>query len=639
MRLSVIGSLGSMIFHGEAAPSSSARNLMRPHIRFMIQSVSESGPQSFSEYKFALVEEGKYCQAASSLLTADKKESLPLFGASSEITQRGAISTRKYLHSLGDEMRKEDLRRAVDMKYIWEGSIVLEVGKIMEAVESNLHFHGRQAAFAKELHGAAITHAKENVEKNIKYESHLFVHEGVFKSHGVPSVYDLESKHEASVKGDPKNHLNGVLSHSLEDWWSIKNHHGKSEEELNFLLEILGYLEGEMKKMFDEHLTDIQTGRDYFLKWTPDASADDSEKYSPERRLSEVTGEEKKSVGSTDYKISDIVEAFDSFGSEEAGKLGSKIVELLATPIVPNPPHDGQKNFQDFLNVKGSPAETMDRLTTLLNALQMQRLGLFDARLSLNKLKGKISEVGVENRENLLISKTVMEVDLKNIDPLAKVVYEDLERYPKNGYGVKLDDEANKDAYDTYKKEVNEARGENAIKEVHPRINLLANVARRVHGHMLGFLEILGTTTSVVSPPAGPLTDEKKQSVEDARSASNCLLYGRYDVLMRYLKLFFNENMEKIKQVNEAENAWCGSTHQAGLKNLKGRIKTPSGNGDEDAEKKIGVKPSSKAVRDASSVQRAGDKFATKYETASHEASAEEFFKMKDENALTGPGE
>lgn len=628
MRLSVIASLGSMIFHGEAGPSSSTRNLVRPHNRFMIQAVSESRQQSFSEYKFALVKQGKYCQAASSLMTADKQESLPLFGASSEITQRGAISTRKYLHSLGDEMRKEDLRRAVEMKYIWDKSIVLEVGEIKKAVESNLDFHGKQAEFANKLHVAAKAHAKDIAGQ---YESHLFMdnEQKVFRS-AESTIYDLKSKHDASVVKNPKNHLNGVLSHSLEDWWSIKNHHGKSKEELEFLSGILSELEKGIKVLFDQQLEDIETGKDYILKWGPGVNMEEVEKYSHGTRLNDVASKEEKSIGTTDYQISDNGKAFDSFGPDRADQLGSKIVELLAKPIVSDPPKGEEAKFQDFLDLEGSPAETMDRLTTLLNALQMQRLGLFDARHSLDKLRGKIIDVGVENQKNLLTSKTVMEVDLSNIDPLAKVVYEDLERYPTNkDYGVKLEDEANKDAYDTYKKNVNTAKGQNAIQEVHPRINLLANVARRVHGHMLGFLGVLGNPDSEGSKtflnlfvPSGSPKDsfsveEKRTIMEKARSASNCLLYGRYDVLMRYLKLVFNQVAEGP---DVSEEGWCGKLHAEGL-TLLARI-----DGSRSGEH-IGVKAKSNERKGIYSAR-----FREEYLAQTKKAFEDEFAEMQAEN-------
>jgi DnaJ-domain-containing protein 1 len=166
---------------------------------------------------------------------------------------------------------------------------------------------------------------------------------------------------------------------------------------------------------------------------------------------------------------------------------------------------------------------------------------------------------------------------------------------------VSIEDD-NVDHYDIYAAAVHEMRAKNAIAETHPRINLLVNVARRVHAHMLGLLSSLkfnGETpdevhANILNLPFPALTSQNffdsnqdavarvqkliSDSVKNAHNAPKCLLYGRFDVFMRMLKrvnslaVRSGDMSEQAKlDINVSdmdEKELCGNTHSIGLSRL-----------------------------------------------------------------------
>jgi hypothetical protein len=60
------------------------------------------------------------------------------------------------------------------------------------------------------------------------------------------------------------------------------------------------------------------------------------------------------------------------------------------------------------------------------------------------------------------------------------------------------------------------------------------------------------------------------KSLINARVASQCLLYGRYDVLMKKIKLLTGTvaGTDETDRSHEAEKSWCGSTFALGKQQL-----------------------------------------------------------------------
>jgi hypothetical protein len=208
-----------------------------------------------------------------------------------------------------------------------------------------------------------------------------------------------------------------------------------------------------------------------------------------------------------------------------------------------------------------------------------------------------------------------MEKKLWMMEDLAQAVFTDVARYPAD-YHVEIDFDAEADLYESYKKQVQE---KDDLISTHARINLLVNVAFRVHGHILGFFRSYTGQSAVNSENELPTgehgvasslleqsqalpgrlemsrnTNEfdianaekdieikvRKADESDVENAekdvstflkseptrgSKCLLYGRYDVLMQKLK----QTTVDADAHSAEKDLVCKETQELGLKELR----------------------------------------------------------------------
>ena len=593
------------------------RNILVSHerVRFLIQAVALKGPGTFANYKKTQVEEGKFCQASSSLLTAAEPFSpLPLLANFKKIMVVGTETTRRYLQELTNVLASDEYRANKDATTEETATIHTELNVIIAAVKDQKDFHGENAKYARTLSEKAVNDGEEP-------KSYLLSPEFKYTS----------EQHTLKWKSEQTGALEGSRSHSQVGWGKINAHHITVNDKLDEVLKALEIVKGEMDNILTEHrkhivfvgASDVKKRNDVteFFKTGYETLTDSS---SVKPKDIPPVEKYKQSSGKTEPNI-------DGFGKTEAEKLGAYIIDLISKRLQtsPNPATRlGDTEFTAFLALKGSPAETMTRLSTTLNILYIKKktemsavmtdtdlltkhiLPLMkDVRIELIELLKKMtSQLGLKElkfpdlRKKESKEKAQGETDVQFKD-LAKVVYDDITRYPKGAdeYGVKIDD-SDTDQYDKYKGAVTKAMENNAIAEVHPRINLLFNVARRVHINMIGFVHALvhEMTADALSDPyttilrfkaeeeskklsavsASELETMKKDlktkidsALTNARSASDCLLYGRYDVLMRNLKrAFFDTNPDpaaaKVTSDVPDESKWCASTRAEGMKFL-----------------------------------------------------------------------
>lgn len=544
---------------------------VRPHgmIRFLIQSVTKTKPTKFSEIGRDEIAEGQFCQVAPSFVDyTSAHNQLPFFSKFSEKVKEGTDSTREYLQKLGDKFRLDDLRRASQMHVTWSETIDTELNLIRGVVEKDRKYHENVAGIARAFNEVGERAGAETAPPNSKkYHDYLF--KTVFHSLSGQRLNLLLKNNPASERSgvEEDKELIGVRSHSVEDWEKIKSHHSQAVTKLKEIQKKLDDLKINAMAIFTKHEIVIKTSSDFHVKWS---SKDFMTKiYDSTLRNS--------GTGSITNTASNPTDESDTFTDSAAGNLGIYIMQLIAE----NPSGE----FHTFLEPSGSAVETMDKLSTTLSVLYIRQKALEDATESLNRLNEKIIDVSGSNQES--ISKLVesLKMVLQGKTSLAQSVYRDIARYPEV-YNVEIEYDGNVDLYQKYKDEVLLAsRDRDAIAEIHPRINLLANVAHRVHGHMLAFIKEWEPETAtnlageiIHNALVGPEGNKIPISIQRARVASQCLLYGRYDVLFQEKKRpfpgFTFSSVYTLNQndLNEAEKQWCGKTHETGLEELRENV-------------------------------------------------------------------
>ena len=562
----------------------SHRNLITgrvvPHVRLLIQSVSQSNPQTFGLFVLNKVEQGEFCQAASSLITGGKqspRNKLPLFNELLPLLQDGTESTRTHLQTLADYFKRDDLRRAGQMKYIWEKTILEEVRTIEEVLTQEIQYHSTSLKSAKTLYDKANDVGTSGEEKKKAHEN---LYENGFKS--VDENYKLDVK---ANEGNIENPLIGIHSHKIENWKAILEHHTKAGSMLLKSAESLGKFSTDLGEIFASHVSDIERGTEYILKWSPEAQIPH-----------EVTSYELADIGASAYTtdLDEQKSTDDGFEEKKANQLGSHIVDLIAD--ADSTSRDASRStgsrFEAFLGLDGSPAETMDRLVTTLEILHVRQMALRDAEKSLNGLLQVIGSKMISNKQKS--DELIEELGklLEDAKSIALAVVSDVKRYPK-GYNVAINTGSDENLFDQYTKRISEQKTKDALLEFHARTNLLVNSAYQVHVNMLGFQEalkgaepsntetayttILSFLTNDVETQLGKFNSQSPESIRkareiiqaalvNARSASECLLYGRFDVLNRNLQRALESDSAPTQQGTSATIQWCTTTHALGIR-------------------------------------------------------------------------
>lgn len=473
---------------------SEKRNLLAPraHVRLLIQSVSNSPiPAPFSDScspKSPTSNKNQFFCTAASTLDSSQGSPNGLFSQSDKITKKQTNDARINLQDLGDAYRNDDIREATHMKEAWDNTIIQELKLIANAISDELAFHKQSGESAE-----TILKQKDSDE---------------VKTYFFDPIFKFEKGKRTLAEKVSQDVLVGRRSHSDENWQEIVKHHASSAEALEEVRAKLDQIMSKMNDLFDMHLKMIETEKEN-VRFRPDGPAS----------VQSGTGESSTFLNEP-YTIAEVSKANDAFNEEEAGKLGAYIVDLIAAR---GSASDNKPGLGEFLNLQGgSPAETMDRLTTLLNFLYIRKMAQIDAKKNLIKLlkeiavlmdlnkKDESANTGGAHNGGLEASLAGLVTQLSNLEEYAKVVYADVARYPPvtidgKEYQVVTEDDENVDHFEQYKKDVEDSKAKDAFAEMHPRVKLLVNVARRMHSHMLGFVadtrskEWLGTTEIAVA--------------------------------------------------------------------------------------------------------------------------------------------
>ena len=560
-----------------------AKNLLsssiKPHARFLIQSVLESKTATrYNLEKKTEVDNDAFCQPASTFLTVGSKQTHEYFTKQVDSAVTASKATRSFLSDLEDLSRRDDVRRALQMQEIWGSTIIAELTQVKKAVDEKI------AAYTKQVEHLDTAKGKARPADPTQ---HLQV-----STANKLSKWSTSQSEEslATMAAEGTDSLHSVLAHTDEEWGSFKKSYDAALVKLGTLSKGIQTLSSDAATIFGEHVNDILTADDYKLKWS--ASADGVDAVGTRKGLSagSVPTDLAVDAAAYNYKSGDKAKNEDDFDDEKAASLGKAIVARVAG-LTGEPP--GQ-TFEAFIKAEGSPSETMDRLTTTLNVLQIRRLGLMDAKKSLVDLLKKVNEKMGMIHGQMIAKMAQVETGMVETNKYARVVYADAKKFANVDINEGLLDMDGKDPLDTMMDELRKLDGTDAHAQIPMRIKLSVNQLYRLHAHLLAFIDAVKSTGSGESfklvnsniedivkqvgelntqlqateaPKAVQYSAIKTQLEEwnaQSRIAADCLLYGRMDALMHRAVLTTEQGVPARK---EAE--LCGATHTYGVEVLK----------------------------------------------------------------------
>ena len=298
---------------------------------------------------------------------------------------------------------------------------------------------------------------------------------------------------------------------------------------------------------------------------------------------------------------------YTTFNEDEDGsvRLAQQIVTLIAKASQLKKKNENGEvvdYLQDFKKFIVSPpaekegvrgfisrdvVEQMDRLTTTLSALRIRQLGIKDAINSIQDLGQavnaqirKMSQGYLESDqdrpssdvESPAMFDAIVKIrkGLESVRPLADLVYSQALLLPE----ITLDDSVSVDAFvskysDLFK---DENKRPNAHNEILPLTNMVVNIVRRLHVHLLGFVQVVGNLEYIKKGDAslsriafGPRKDgtDATPVSKVLRAPAECLLYARIDALL------LRHQMKDEKNGPPDYEASCTEIHNAGLESLK----------------------------------------------------------------------
>ena len=553
---------------------------IRPHGRALIQSITaKPRPSHVDEFKRSMIQNDEFCQPASTFVTKDGNSEHEYHSKHVESTKKAVEQTREFLQDMETTTRTDGVRLATQMDLIWRRTIMDELELLSGAVADKV------AEYATHSTNAGKLNDKEG--ERIPSPTQQFPVSGP-KS----NLFSLsESEHSLSGKVGA-GPLIGVMSHPAGAWAKMQSSYDTAGAQLNTLKVTLTSLQASAAEFMATHLEYVKSDKGFNLKWDKATKLDDLKFADVPQALLAAEAYAPSAGSSSD--------AFDGFTDSSA--LGHAVIVAVR----------GGSNFDDFITAtSGSPSETMDRLTTTLNVLQVRRLGLADAKRSLLNLLGLVKDLMIKVREGFTGSLTKIVKDLDDLKDKANYVYLDAAKFP----GVKIEaDQADSDAdvqLETHLTELKAFVGSDAHGELGPRINLIVNVLRRLHGHLYAFVAahqdsvpagedpstkvptadgMAGITTKLMTVPeiieksfflptggatAGasddapaPVVDVKaaegaiREARTNSRKVSECLLYGRIDSLLKREKSpnVLTEGVETAS----TDADLCSATHAAG---------------------------------------------------------------------------
>ena len=590
--------------------SAESRNILsgfvRPHPRFLIQSItSDKTPEHFDQVKRDEIDAGKFCQAPGELFhklsnAENDKQSHYLYREQAAAAAGGVASTRNYIKKLETLMRGDTVRSASQIETLWTSSIVKELETMQGAVDAKLWLYESRLN-----HIRSITGNPSGPGVVIEATLANVIRLNPPKADPITSV---NGKKVFSLDHDPSKDT--VDSHSDESWKAMYKAYHEAKEKLKIVKDHLESILKEAKTVVEKHISDARHDTSLKIRWD-DASAsanvaDSNQDISLQQYTApkyEVAKEPQSDTGGSPASMVAAARAisYDWFNDGHDNSLAESAVWL------------DDDAFGTFVTASSeSVSETLTRLTVVLSALHVRRLGLVDAKTLLSALLKSIMGAMDTLRGDIVAELGAISTKLGELAGDAQKVYRQANLFP----GVQLDAgylKGNQDEIDVFEAKLKEAVAENAHSEIPHRINLVANVMHRLHAHLLAFLvahqravsfpdvqsaqENNGKPFTFDTSNAGTEYDEVKTSIlsakdafskilgqnaansltpqsilgmkeelskhqERSRVASECLLYGRVDALGRNLPRYDSDQQGASKPADDV----CKTTHALGTK-------------------------------------------------------------------------
>ena len=537
--LSVVLSLCAADAFNARFPVSS---FIRPHTRFMIQSVVENRVAQGDVEKAY-----ETCPASSTL----NIEGGGLVDSHKTSLGKAAMAMHTLLKSLDTTGDRDDKRRFSELKEGWKQTILAEIDAIIEAVKDE-HVEVDDEREASERLASKAMPAAEAAKAG--YTVHITTHEGV---HALPPA--ARSARTALLSGVDA-YGPGVLTQ--EQWKARGASHGEVAKSLSALLKALETVKDSANKVFDY--------KDEEDKTNENAGENEEAGTAPKLTILKKDDDETRTVGERVLEIIGRIAA--SHGAEY--KEGEKKARM--------------EEFTAFIEEsKRLPhAERLSRLMTTLGILHMRHEGLKKAKGSSTqfvvKMKEMISkQIGAEARDG--VDATIGELGplfesiskkLESADVLAKTVYMNAEAMKVVFEGTAKGDN-DISHLDTHMNNLAKHAGTNADDEYTASLNLIVNNLWRLHAHLKAFvltysdgasddnpaskfipglkayMENIGEKTGLedTANSAKNVAENIRKLNENARDAVNCILYGRVDALKIMKKLHDDNN--KPREENE----------------------------------------------------------------------------------------
>lgn len=598
MRFSLL-TLSSIGMLSPAESRNIISGFVRPHPRFLIQSITMETPVHFDEYMHNQIEQEEYCQAPGDLFTKQAAKAHVLYINQVREATEAVASTRQYIKKFEGLTRADTLRSASEIKSVWGETVINELKIMIQAVDAK-----------KELYKSRLDHILKTTKQTISegtYPESITV--DVPRDSKVEPISHLANKSWFTLDHHPTAET--IDSHSNESWVAMYKAYLEAKKNLEDLSKSLSDISGGAKTVVEQHVKNVRTNNDLKIRWNTSVPTviertEKSlnlhdylpQKYDPVATGVNPDGSENQSDGSGAQKEN---VPSDFFGSNQDQALAKSAVWL----------EEGE--FNALIKASsGSVSETLTRLTVVLSALHVRRLGLVDAKTLLSALLKSIMGAMDTLRGEIVAELGGISVKLGELAGDAQKVYRQANLFP----GVQLDAgylKGDQDEIDVFEAKLKEAVAENAHSEIPHRINLVANVMHRLHAHLLAFLvahqgavsfpdvqsaqenngkpftfdtsnagtEYNEVKTSILSAKdaffellgknaATSLTPESIQKMKEvlskhqerSRVASECLLYGRVDALGRNLPRHDSDQQGAPKTVDDV----CKTTHALGTK-------------------------------------------------------------------------
>lgn len=523
----------------------------------LIQSVREDHAVLFEEYKSEIVHTEEFCQSAS-LFTNTASVPLEYMTRVDAETRESFVNVRNYVQSLEFSTRKDDVRRSVDMREVWESSIVAELNKLVGVINHQVVQDGQNF---------------ESVEKIESKSSIETPHEHLSKKNKVFKKSSKEEKLEHIAEQD-----GGTEENSPQNWASQKSHYEETRKTLAEIAELIQSKLVESSVLFVDHVVKVvEGGDDYQLRWPSEFLQAKHENLPVE------------AAAALALLVADRTDMPMEKASEVAATLGDdSFVAAMAVPDgsdLVNAVREGRVSSEWLSGLSGSPSRILTELSNALIFLQVRRLGFIDARLSLMRLVEKVSE----QMEGLTVSITATVVEISNKlkanEEMLVYTYRDASSFN----GVTLDTSDSTDNFQTHLDALNLAyKSGDSLESMVPRISFIVNSARTLHSELISFvgahskmsasdkvefeqvdkiasiqthiLHTFETVSEWLKNPAMPdieqiTADKLAEQEERARTTALCLLYGRIDGL----------EIHRIHENNSLEETLCGPSFEYGL--------------------------------------------------------------------------